>query len=560
MPMQLRSFAALTFVTAALSSLPSACSLVVDGESTSCEADADCVNYANFVCDTEKGECVSADKCASNADCADGEICRFLSPRACVKVVAGACSEIYPADPAVLRDDDTILLGMTVPLTENGVAAPTGVSIANGARLAIDEINEKGGVGFERQLAVLICDDGGDRGPAEENGRTLASLGIQGIIGAAYSGQTQDMAKGTTGPGTIANGIMSISSSATSADISGLDDVAPSCKGASECPGLVWRTSPSDRIQGDAIVKLLGSLEPIVRDEKGLMMGTPLNVGVLYKDDSYGRGLRDVMDADLRINGKAATDPTNVQGGAYLVETYGDTSKAGSSPDSDAIDRVIAKNPHIVLLFGTEELGDVMAQVEQALAGTTAPYYVFADGGLNDRVLEKAATSDAWRRRVFGTVPGTDDLLFQAFSNRYLQRFGMDDVGGPTVFGAAGAYDAVYLFNYAATEATRTETPLTGVALARGMSKVGGVGGKKFEVGPTEFGEATGAIRDGEAIDIAGASGRLDFDLARGEAPSDIQIWCIGATGEDERSGVYYSASDQSLKGSLTAAPCRAMP
>jgi branched-chain amino acid transport system substrate-binding protein len=92
------------------------------------------------------------------------------------------------------------------------------------------------------------------------------------------------------------------------------------------------------------------------------------------------------------------------------------------------------------------------------------------------------------------------------------------------------------------------------------MSQVGGVGGKKFEVGPTEFGEATGAIRDGEAIDIAGASGRLDFDLARGEAPSDIQIWCLGVTGKDERSGVFYSASEQKLLGSLTEAPCRAMP
>jgi branched-chain amino acid transport system substrate-binding protein len=559
MPKQLRSLAALTVVAAALSSLPSACSLVVDGEATSCESDADCVNYANFVCDTDKGECVSADKCTTNADCADGEICRFVSPRACVKVVAGACSEIYPPDPAVLREDDTLLLGMTVPLTENGVVAPTGISIANGARLAIDEINEKGGVGFERKIALLICDDGGDRVPAEENGRALAALGIQGIIGAAYSGQTQDMAKGTTGPGTIANGIMSISSSATSADISGLADEAPSCKGQSQCPGLVWRTSPSDRIQGDAIVKLLETLEPLVRTEKMLTIGQ-LNVGVLYKDDSYGRGLRDVMNTDLQVNGKSATDPQNVQGGHYLVETYGDTSDAGSSPDAAAIERVIAKSPHIVLLFGTEELGDVMAQIEAALPGANAPYYVFADGGLNDRVFEKAASNDAWRRRVFGTVPGTDDLLFQAFSNRYLQRFGTDDVGGPTVFGAAGAYDAVYLFNYAATEAIRTETPLTGVALARGMSQVGGVGGKKFEVGPTEFGEATGAIRDGEAIDIAGASGRLDFDLARGEAPSDIQIWCLGVMGKDERSGVFYSASEQKLLGSLTAAPCRAMP
>ncbi|MEO5726465.1 MAG: hypothetical protein ABI134_12920, partial [Byssovorax sp.] len=56
-------------------------------------------------------------------------------------------------------------------------------------------------------------------------------------------------------------------------------------------------------------------------------------------------------------------------------------------------------------------------------------------------------------------------------------------------------------------------------------------------------------------IDYNGASGPLDFDNKTGEAPSDIQIWCIpkdqstGKAGSALSSGQSYSAASDKLVG-----------
>jgi len=41
-----------------------------------------------------------------------------------------------------------------------------------------------------------------------------------------------------------------------------------------------------------------------------------------------------------------------------------------------------------------------------------------------------------------------------------------------------------------------------------------------------------GALMGGSAIDIAGSSGPLDFDIAQHEAPSDIDVWCVVIDGK----------------------------
>jgi hypothetical protein len=58
------------------------------------------------------------------------------------------------------------------------------------------------------------------------------------------------------------------------------------------------------------------------------------------------------------------------------------------------------------------------------------------------------------------------------------------------------------------------------------------------------------------SIDIAGASGPLNFDPATGEAKSDIQIWCLpksasGAASPSVYSGLVYDALTEQLSGSF---------
>jgi hypothetical protein len=76
-------------------------------------------------------------------------------------------------------------------------------------------------------------------------------LGVQAIIGVAYSGITISFATAVTVPA----GVLAISPAATSVLITSLDD-----------KGLVWRTSPSDRFQGRAAALLVSC--PALRETR----------------------------------------------------------------------------------------------------------------------------------------------------------------------------------------------------------------------------------------------------------------------------------------------------
>jgi branched-chain amino acid transport system substrate-binding protein len=156
---------------------------------------------------------------------------------------------------------------------------------------------------------------------------------------------------------------------------------------------------------------------------------------------------------------------------------------------------------------------------------------------------------DTLRPRVHGTAPGTTGPLFDAFRTAFLARFG--DGASPDVFGAAGAYDAAYLLAY--DVAGLGGGAVTGVSLAGGFSKLVPPG-PLVDVGPAGIATALHDLAQG-GIDFNGASGPLDFDLTTGEAPSDIQVWCLPkdpGTGQAQSavpSGVYYDAKTAGLAG-----------
>jgi branched-chain amino acid transport system substrate-binding protein len=525
----------------------SSCNLVVVASGDACETDEDCINLPNTACDTEQGSCVSVDKCQSNAECGPNEVCRAVSPRTCVPLLVGTtddpgspyCLEIFPDDGTAFVDG-TMLIGITAPLMEdltgegNYTESSTGFSITNAAKLAVMEINEKGGVNGVNKLALVICDDHGHRGPAEENGRSLAKMGVQVVIGPAFSGQTQDTATGTEGrPGTVANDVLILSTSATSPDITGIPDVSPRCLKecgndttcSSKCPGLVWRTSPSDRIQGDGLnLYFKEDLEEIVKN-RTTTPETIIDVTILHKGDPYGVNLADFVRTGLEMNGTKATDPG--QDGVFKVRNYGDTSVEGVTPSAAEIAGTIDDAPDAIFLIGTNEVAAIMQQIETQWSGAAdaRPYYILADGGVADEVLTLVNTApNNLRARVRGSVPGKIGGNFTDYSSAYSTTF-TGVTGGPGIFGAAGAYDAIYLLTYAATSSGTA--PFRAEALALGLARTADVSGTVVNVGKGDFGPAGNALQGGQSINFEGASGPLDFDVPTGEAPSDIQIWCV---------------------------------
>ncbi len=561
-------FAALALVPSALLAVPS-CNLVVDADAESCTSDSDCVNRPNTACDTEQGVCVSLDLCTSNADCPEDQICRHFSPRDCVALTTPlpaepggktstepSCTEVYPDDPAVWRDDNTLLVGVTSPMSGLDAMAvlqptSTGISITNGAKLAVDEINDKGGINNTNKIALVICDDYGESNFAENNGFALAAMGVQAIIGPAYSGQTIDTAtaEGIQPVGTVESGVLIISPSATSPDVSGIKDKAPACVAAcggeatceSECPGLVWRTSPSDKIQGDAMVKYFKELEPIIKQRTATPV-TTIKVSVLFKDDSYGKNLSKFVIDGLEFNGKKA----NQQAAVFHARNYDDGK---STAAQTAIDATVAEQPDAIIIIGTDEIPGVLQTIEQDWTGAaeTRPYYLFGDGGLLQEVTAKAIELGA-ESRVRGTIPGTEGDLFSNFAATYSGAFPMPtSQGTPDTFGAAGGYDAIYLFAYSGVAANGA--PLTGEQLARGLAKTADPTGQVIEASPLTYGDASNDLQNGLGINYEGASGPLDFDVQVGEAPSDIQIWCVESATKGSFSHRYYDAKTATMKG-----------
>jgi branched-chain amino acid transport system substrate-binding protein len=121
------------------------------------------------------------------------------------------------------------------------------------------------------------------------------------------------------------------------------------------------------------------------------------------------------------------------------------------------------------------------------------------------------------------------------------------------VFGGAGAYDATYLLAYSAV--SLGSAPLTGAALAGGLKKMVPPG-TKVDVGEENINSTFTVLQAGNNIDFNGASGPLDFDVKTGEAPSDIQIWCLpkdanGAAASAKSSGAFFNAQTSKLEGQI---------
>jgi branched-chain amino acid transport system substrate-binding protein len=385
-----------------------------------------------------------------------------------------------------LGEEGVITLGSILP-TE-GDAATIGRPLEQAARLALLEINDAGGLGGGRRLAMVHCDSRGNRAQGVEVARHLVErLGVPLIIGPAFSSVFIDVTTQVSAPG----GTMTLSPSATSPLIAGIDD-----------RGLGWRTAASDAFQAVAIADLVRT--------RGFR-----RVVALGKDDAYGRGLLDRVGSEL---------VTDLGEDAFFGALYPDPGAVANPDFATVVARALEAQPdaEVALLLGTNEAAAILQLFERALGERAAPAtlrYVLTDGGKVDETLSLVAASPALLPRVEGTEPDhRNGAVHTAFGLRFQQRFG----ASPGIF-AANAYDAVYLAALAL--AAEPGTPPTGASIAASFARL--VKGRPIEAGPSAFGEARAALGAGGAVDFIGASGPLDFDLEVGEAPANVARWVV---------------------------------
>ena len=145
----------------------------------------------------------------------------------------------------------------------SGPLAEFGPEIQTGAELAIQHINDAGGV--NGQDVVLVTGDTGlDETKAVEEARRLVDVeGVHAIVGPLASGITAAVAESVT----IAAEVVTITPSGTSPALTGIDD-----------NGYLLRSTISDAAQGVVLAQLAA--------DEGIS-----SVGVLYENSAYGQGL-----------------------------------------------------------------------------------------------------------------------------------------------------------------------------------------------------------------------------------------------------------------------------
>ncbi len=191
---------------------------------------------------TGAGTCTGS--CTKNADCSGQGpliVCRACQ---CVNLTTELCTTIYTtgAQEEALADDNALYLGSILPTS--GFDLDFGLIVQDAIKLAISDFAQGGGIPLPggtgtRPIVLVGCSDGPNEDEYQAAAKHLVNdLGVQAIIGHAFSGATIQIATDVTIPA----GVLLFSPTASSDDISTLVD-----------NDLVWRAATPDSFQGTAL-------------------------------------------------------------------------------------------------------------------------------------------------------------------------------------------------------------------------------------------------------------------------------------------------------------------
>ncbi|HEU4403693.1 MAG TPA: ABC transporter substrate-binding protein [Polyangiaceae bacterium] len=525
-----------------------ACSQIVTSDSTAqCTSNQECVArggaFAQSVCGPQ-GVCVSAGgpdsvTCQDNATCvaAKGQnwVCR-RSDQLCVSLTSAECA-LVDGDAAA---EDALYVGSILPTT-GALADAVGKPIENAVRMAFDDFATSGGLpvlgtGRSRQVVLIGCSDGNDPATAVLAATHLKGLGVQVIIGSFSTESTLAVANAIT----IMSDIMLLSPAATGVELTALNDF-----------GFVWRTAPSDASHATALSALVAFLEPELL-QRLPPPAPPLKVANLYRTDNYGRVIKSGFESEATFNGRGAL----ANGQNYVPVPFGNPGDPGGADPPKyqiASEQVVAARPHLVLIAGREEAADLVRLVEQqwpsGVEAPPRPYYLLTEGITNE-ALPSVVNNPDLRRRVFGTVLGSNSAEFSAYRLNYLAKY-------PQPFHpfAANAYDAAYMVAYSAVAAG--SDPIVGQDFVNSFAKLTPRDGAPVVLaGPTGIDDAFNAFSGGNTIDFNGTSGPLNFNTQAGEALADLQVYCAVTGRRAAPSGLYFEASSRTLKGAINPEVC----
>lgn len=308
-------------------------------------------------------------------------------------------------------DGDTIKIGLNFELS--GPVASYGSSDAEGAELAIEEINANGGI-LGKQIEVIKQDNKSETQEAVAIATRLTSQDkVLAIIGSATSGNTIAQVQ-------IANDTKTLllTPSGTAPNVTENED--------GSINEYVFRTSYIDPFQGTVAANF-------ALDELGV------KTAAIYNDNAsdYAKGLADAFKETFEAGG----------GTIVAEESY----VAGDTDFRSTLTNIKSADPEFIFIPGYyEEVGLIVKQAREL--EITVPL-MGADGWDSPKLVELAGAVNLNNTFITNHYSSQDpDERIQDFVKRFEEKFGKK----PDSFNALG-YDTVYFLADAIERAGSTD-------------------------------------------------------------------------------------------------------
>lgn len=348
--------------------------------------------------------------------------------------------------------DGVLTVGTLLP--ETGSLAFLGPPEFAGAELAVQEINEAGGVLGED--VVLIQGDSGDTTTdiANQTVDRLLSQDADVIVGAASS------AVSFTVIDKIVNaGVVQFSPANTSAEFTTYDD-----------DGLYFRTAPSDILQG----QVLGDL--IVEDGNA-------TVGIMALQDPYGEGLADTID-----------ETVSSAGGDVVAKIIYDPQAQNFDAE---VQQLVDADPDAIAVIGFDESARILTALFEAGIGVDNKAIYGSDGNMGNALGENFTDNPQAISGMKGTTPLSE--LDSDFEQQLLEV----DPDLTDFNYASETYDAI-IVTALAVIAADSDVPTEFAQEIAGVTKDG--------TDCSTFAECRDLLEAGEDINYNGRSGPIELD------------------------------------------------
>ena len=329
---------------------------------------------------------------------------------------------------------DTIKIGLLAPLT--GFAAADGLSVSNSVKLAVDQVNEKGGL-LGKKVELIVEDDAAQAKEAVGLARKLVQRdGVVAVVGGSYSMPSRAVA-----PLFQEFGIPFVAGYAVHPDIT---------------------------VAGDFCFRngFLGTVEGRGAGVVAVDMLQAKTVGLLTMDNDFGRTLADGFREYV------------VAKGAKVV--FDQIYPLGEKDFSAYLTSIKDSDPDVVLASGyyAEAAGIVKQAYEMGLRSQ-----ILGEEGYDSPKFIELAGAEAAEGTIIVTNLDRDDPrpVVQEFISEYRKRYGME----PDMVGASN-YDAFMIIVDAIRRAGTTdpEQVRDAIAATRDFDGVTGI-----ITGFTEIGE-----------------------------------------------------------------------